>query len=550
MRTSSADSVLAAHARRLVRAPLSALSEEIRATLEAVGRRLGTDRIALWEVRPGERRLALLQQWARKGDAFSIASLSGDEYPWLFEEALAGRPVPFRSYASLPLEALRERRLLARHGPRSGVMLPIVVGDATVALIVLGLMRRERAWGRATLAFLDRAGVLLAGALVRQRAHEDWLGTESRLGAVLEAGPDGILLVRPGGQVEFANGRACSIFLRTARELCGDRVQHLLFASRDVARGPGHSSLDVLLASDEPLQLLARRSDGATIPVEVTVRELRAPGEAMFCCGLRDVSEEHRSGEEASRLREELAFMGRTAMLAEMGAGIAHELNQPLTAIVSNAETAQRLLGSASPRDPEVVREALRDVVSDALRAAEVIARMRDMLRRRNVEQVPVDVAAVLEGVARRFREEAVARAIRLTVEVGPALPPVLGDRVQIEQVAMNLVLNAFEALHAECGRARIVAIRARPADGGGVDVSVRDSGPGLGDEAMAHAFDPFYTTKQTGLGMGLAICRSIVEAHGGRLLARNNPEGGATFELHVPAAGGRAARADRRKQA
>jgi len=244
-------------------------------------------------------------------------------------------------------------------------------------------------------------------------------------------------------------------------------------------------------------------------------------------------------------------FMGRTAMLAEMGAGIAHELNQPLTAIVSNAETAQRLLRSPRGCDRDEVEEALRDVVNDALRAAEVIARMRDMLRRRNAERVPLDVGALLGGVARRFREEAVARAIRLSVEVAPGLPQVLADRVQIEQVAMNLVMNAFEALGEAKGPLRTVTIRARAAgDGAGVDMSVRDSGPGLDDEVLARAFDPFYTTKPTGLGMGLAICRSIVELHGGRLLARNNTEGGATFEFHLPATPPIAPGAGRRKHA
>jgi signal transduction histidine kinase len=451
------------HARRLARAPIADLGNAVGDLLEVVGRRLAADRVSLWELRSVEQRFVLLQQWARRGCALAIETLDAQDFPWLTAQAVAGRTVPFRSYMSLPLHALRERKLLARHGPRSGVMLPIVVGDATAATLVVGTMRRERAWGRSTLVLLERVGILLGAALLRRRAHEQRPGTESRLGGVLAA---------------------------------------------PAARAP--------------------------------LRRLGGPARA-------------RAREEAARLREELVFMGRTAMLAEMGAGIAHELNQPLTAIVSNAETAQRLLRSPRGCDRDEVEEALRDVVNDALRAAEVIARMRDMLRRRNAERVPLDVGALLGGVARRFREEAVSRAIRLSVEVAPGLPEVLGDRVQIEQVAMNLVMNAFEAVGEAKGPLRTVAIRARATgdgDGAGVDVSVRDSGPGLRDEVRARAFDPFYTTKPTGLGMGLAICRSIVEQHGGRLLARNNTEGGATFGFHLPAAPRAAPGARRRKHA
>ena len=388
----------------------------------------------------------------------------------------------------------------------------------------------------------------------RRRAHDASLEAEGRLGGLLEAGPDGILLVHPSGRIELANGRATTLFLRTRAELRAARLQDLFAPVPDEPRLLRRGPIEALLASDGPLQLAARRGDGATLSVEVTLRELRTPGEELFCCVIRDASDERRVREEAARLRNELAFMGRTAMLAEMGAGIAHELNQPLTAILSNAETAQRLVAAVQGPRAGDLGDALRDVVEDTRRAADVLARMRDMLRRREVAQIPIDVAALLAGVARRFREEAVARSIRLTLELAPGLPLVLGDPVQLEQVAMNLVLNAFEAMgeggDAGAGAPRAIVLRARPTEPEGVDVSVRDSGPGLDDEALARAFEAFFTTKPRGLGMGLAISRSIVEAHGGRLLARNNTDRGATFQFHLPAAQRGAAAARTREPA
>ncbi|HET8541132.1 MAG TPA: ATP-binding protein [Anaeromyxobacter sp.] len=520
-----------------MQAPFAELQAAVSATLAAVGRRVRADRVTLWDPRWGERRLALIHQWSRPGCAAPVTSLAPEQIPWLMQEMGEGRSVGFRSIAELPREAACERKLFARHGPRSAWFVPLVVGDATLAVLVAGSVRADRAWGGATRALLEGAAVALAAALVRLRAHEASLETDAHLSGVLEAGQDGFLLVHRSGRVQVANGRATAIFLRTRQDLCAARVQDLLAPVQDVP-ARGRSTIEALLMSDAPVPLVARRGDGSALPVEVTVRELRTPGEPLLCCAVRDVSEDRRAREETLRLRNEIAFMGRTAMLAEMGSGIAHELNQPLTAILSNAETAQRLLPAGPARETDELRETLQDVVNDTRRAADVLGRMREMLRRRDIERVPVDMGALLASVARRFREEAVARSIRISVEVAPALPAVVGDPVQLEQVATNLVLNAVEALGEPGGDApRTLAIRARPTDPEGIDVSVRDSGPGLDDDALAHAFEAFYTTKPHGLGMGLRISRWIVEAHGGRLLARNNDDRGATFEFHLPSA-------------
>ncbi len=547
--TGAAEGLLEDRARRLIRAPISELNAEIGAALEEIGVQVRADRVSLWDPRWGERRMALLHQWARPGCELGLGSLTQGELPWLVEQTLAGRRVAFRSCAALPAEAVRERRMFARHGPRSAAILPVVVGDQTIAALVAGTLRRERAWGPAVLAFLERAALGLATALVRARAHEASLETEGHLGGVLEAGQEGFLLVRPSGRVEVANGRATEIFHRTRQELCGASVQDL-FAPAQGAPSRGRTTVDALFASDRPLELTARRGDGSSAPVEVTLRELRTPGEPLLCCAVRDVTEERHAHDETVRLRNEIAFIGRTAMLAEMGSGIAHELNQPLTAILSNAETAQRLLSGRGGAALDDVRETLADVVADTRRAAEVLGRMREMLRRKDIERVPVDVAALLERVGDRFREEAVVRSIRISVEVAPRLPAVMGDPVQLEQVATNLVLNAMEAMGDPDGAPRAIVLRARPTEPEGIDVSVRDTGPGLGDEALAHAFEAFFTTKSSGLGMGLRISRWIVEAHGGRLLARNNADRGATFEFHLPAAPHRAAAAPRGRSA
>ena len=236
---------------------------------------------------------------------------------------------------------------------------------------------------------------------------------------------------------------------------------------------------------------------------------------------------------ETRRLREQIAHAGRVSMLGELAASLAHELNQPLTAIYSNAQAAQRFLEHKPPALEEVAG-ALGDLDLDCRRAVDVLGRMRQMFRRQETERVPLSIGAVIEHVLMLLREDAVARDVNVAVDVAPDLPPVNGDRVQLEQVLMNLLVNAFEAVTGLAGP-REVTVRASARDGS-VQLAVLDSGRGITRGDLERIFDPFFTRKSNGMGMGLAICRTIVEAHGGRISARSKTRGGSAFELSLPA--------------
>jgi len=216
-----------------------------------------------------------------------------------------------------------------------------------------------------------------------------------------------------------------------------------------------------------------------------------------------------------------------------MAAALAHELNQPLTAILSNAHAGERYLTRAEPPLDEI-REILQDVVGDARRAGEVIQRLRSLLRKEETRFLPLDVNQVTREVAALLRTDAVLRDLVIDVDLAPDLPSVRGDRVQIQQVLLNLLLNGMEAVGSH-GEGRRVVIRTLQADGA-VCVSVRDQGPGIPGDMLSRIFETFYTTKPDGMGMGLAISHSIVEAHGGRIWAENNPDRGATFWFTLPA--------------
>jgi len=247
----------------------------------------------------------------------------------------------------------------------------------------------------------------------------------------------------------------------------------------------------------------------------------------------QDITAEQRSRLEAERLRRDLTHVGRVTTMGEMAAALAHELNQPLTAILSNAHAGERYLTQAAPPLGEI-REILQDVAGDARRAAEVIQRLRSLLRKEETRFLPLDVNQVIREIAAFVHTDAILRKLIIDLNLAPDLPPVRGDRVQLQQVLLNLVLNGMEAMAQQAGGRRIVVETARAAEA--VAVSVRDQGPGIPGDKLSRIFETFYTTKRDGMGMGLAISRSIVEAHGGQLWAENNPDRGATFAFTLPA--------------
>ena len=221
--------------------------------------------------------------------------------------------------------------------------------------------------------------------------------------------------------------------------------------------------------------------------------------------------------------------------MGQLASTLAHELNQPLGAILRNAEAAELFLQDPSP-DLDELRAILADIRKDDHRAGEVIDRMRAMMKQRQAEQCRLDLNLLAGEVIALVQPDADKRRVRLALDIDPALPPVLGDRVQLQQVLINLLLNAFDALDDNLSERPLVTVWARPV-GATVEVAVRDNGQGIAADKIPHVFEPFFSSKPNGLGMGLAISRDIIEAHGGRLWAKNNEAGGATFTISLPAA-------------
>ncbi len=249
-----------------------------------------------------------------------------------------------------------------------------------------------------------------------------------------------------------------------------------------------------------------------------------------------DISERKQAEAELNERRAELAHLSRVTMLGELSGSLAHELNQPLTAILSNAQAAQRYLEIETPNLAEV-REILVDIVSEDERAGEVIRRLRLLLKKGEVQQQALDANEVAREVLKLVRSDLVNQGVTVETQFAPDLGPICGDRVQLQQVLLNLVMNACDAMAGNDPGRRRLTLRTRAEGGAGLRIEVSDIGRGLPEGGAERAFERFFTTKSHGLGLGLSICRTIINAHDGHLGAANNPQGGATFHCTLPLA-------------
>lgn len=341
------------------------------------------------------------------------------------------------------------------------------------------------------------------------------------------------------GRVDYVNPHFLTLTGYSSGEVLGQPFFERFLPDED--QGRGRREFQELLEKQGfphyESRLLVRT--GQELLIRWSVVALRDPvGNAVGALGIgEDLTARQRAQDELEQHRQELAHVSRVSTMGELSASLAHELNQPLTAILSNAQAALRLLAT-DPPDVGEVREILKDIVEDDNRAGQVIRQMRALVRKEPPAFSPLDLAAVIGDVVLLLQGDASLRNCRVSLDFSAGLPRVRGDRVQVQQVAVNLLLNAFDAMK-ECPPAeRQLVVRAGRDGASLVKVSVSDHGPGLQGEEPDRIFEPFYTTKADGLGMGLAISRSIVEAHGGRLWAETGKGRGATFCFTLPTSG------------
>ena len=366
-------------------------------------------------------------------------------------------------------------------------------------------------------------------ALIEARAFSE---------AVLETAAEAVITIGASGAIETFNRAAQQMFGYSVAEVQGKnvkmlmqglfRVEHDKYITRYLETNEAH----IIGLSRETT---AQRKDGSEFPIHLAVSEVRDRRERKFVGLIRDISLQRAAENEARQHREQLAHADRLYMLGEMATGIAHEINQPLTAISLFAAAGNRLFSAGSQdRLPEIFDK----LNQHAQRASAVIERMQTMARRQESVKEIVDCNALVEEAAELAEAEARIRDMTIEVVTGNELPSVLVDTVQIEQVVLNLLRNGMEAMRSvDCRDGNSIRLQTRFCDDGDVEVAVIDKGCGVSEEVAKDIFTPFSTTKESGMGMGLSISRAIVIAHGGQLDFYNNDTGGATFFFTLPVA-------------
>lgn len=366
-------------------------------------------------------------------------------------------------------------------------------------------------------------------ALVHETQERTRMENQFRL--VVESAPNAMLIVDRQGRVLLMN-QQITRSLGYATENVMGQSWSMLFPSRfkKLVDDRLHQffSSATLGWSQDKTQWCARRNDGSEIPVEIELTPISNQFEPMALATLIDQSQ-RRKAEEAQR---DLVHASRLAVLSEFTASLAHEINQPLAAILSNAEAGEMLLGSASPPLDEI-RRILVDIRQDDLRASDVIRKLRALFRRDALERQSIKIRQVVDDVVTLLRSESQRRGVEVVVNSISEDSLVLGDPIHLQQILLNLMANAMEAMVEIKGHRRLtISIHEQ---GESVVVSVADSGPGIPADVMPKLFERFFSTKPDGMGMGLAITRSLVEEHGGRLWAENQAGGGAKFCFRLP---------------
>jgi PAS domain S-box-containing protein len=368
----------------------------------------------------------------------------------------------------------------------------------------------------------------------RTRSDQALRNSEERFSLVFRFSPQAIQIIRQrDARILEVNDTWEAVFGYGREEAISQTAADLgMFIS------PAHRErLLGLLDDGRPVrdyELELRTRSGEVRQVTLDAERVDVGGEPCYLTFVRDVTERRQAEAEAQEQRLQVAHLSRVAMLGELSGALAHELNQPLTAILANARAAQRLMAQERP-DLGEVREILGEIADADRRAGEVIARLRAFLHKGEMQLGPVDLNEVVCEVLTLTHSDLIRRRVTVdTTGLSPELPGVLADRVQMQQVLLNLLLNACDAILPD-GLDRRVTIATAAGPDGTVELSLADRGTGIPPEEMQHIFEPFFTSKADGLGLGLSICRSIVMGHEGRLWADNNGDGGATFHLRLP---------------
>ncbi len=578
---------------RFIDWPVGRIDEAINLGLQQIVETLEIDRSTLSNVDPNTGQFHSTHSWAAAGFTPVARTVSSRTYPWALSRYRAGKPVVFSCLDEMPPDAMLDRQSYASLGLRAHVGMPVMVAGEFVAVLGLGSLRSERRWGEDLVARMRLLADIFGSALARKRAQDriDQLLQFERLLADLSASLLGSAADDLGAAVqdalsavatlqsvdnaalwEIAPASAASVAMGRSqasgaspplRQLGAAEVPWVLqqvvagkVVHSTTAEGlPPAASADIAalcLAGVNSFLVLPLRGKDAVIGAlwlcsgdkerlwhDETAARLMLFGTMLLNALAQRSAEKNaqRATAETTRTRERLAHLARVEAVGAMTAAVAHEVNQPLMAITNYTLAGRRRLDGDGPIDRAKIRELLEKIAGQTARASQVLDHLRTMVKRREAHEVEIDLSHLLEKSLRLIEMEARMKDIRVETDIALDLPRALGDEIQVQQVILNLASNAMDAMVAAPAGDRELRIDVTPSDDNAISICVVDHGPGIVAEDGQRVFEPFFTTKGTGLGIGLSICRQIVEAHGGKLWHEPHAGGGTVFRFTLPAA-------------
>ncbi len=448
------------------------------------------------------------------------------------------RPITYELFLSLLEPQDRDRvdraiRAAAAGGGNLDVSFKVTIASGRVQWIRArgGLVKDEAGTARHLGGiFLDVGELKLIEEALRTR--------ESHLRSILDTVPDAMIVIDGRGIIQFFSTAAERLFGYTEHEAIGQNVSTLM-PEPDRSRHDGYIARYRSTGERHIIGIgrivTGKRKDGTTFPMHLSVGEMRSGGQLYFTGFVRDLTEHQQTQARLQELQSELVHISRLSAMGEMASALAHELNQPLAAISNYMKGSRRLLAGSQDPNAAKIESAMDRAAEQALRAGQIIRRLRDFVSRGESEKRVESLSKLLEEAGALGLAGAREQNVQLRFNLNPDADLVLADRVQIQQVLVNLFRNALEAM-AQSERRELIAANSRSGDDM-IEIEISDTGPGFPEDVMPNLFQTFFTTKETGMGVGLSISRSIIEAHGGRMWAENNAAGGATFRFTLPAA-------------
>jgi len=522
-------------------ATLDQLDQRIGDSLRRVVMFLDVDRGSLWQRVQDSALLSATHVWQAPAAPAPRILFDLQAFPYFRTRVEAGEIVAFTSPAELPPNATAELAEVKRIGVRSFAAIPLRASDRLQGVLVFVGLRAERRWPAPIRQQLRTLAEPFATALIRTQSAAAVESSVAMAGAVLAALPGETAIIDTVGTIVQTNdawataprtSAAAQLALKMGAnylDACGNSID----MPPDIARTLCTSLHSILRGERTEFAIeypTSRRGEDRWF--EVRARRLACFGGGAAVMHF-DVTA-RRQAEAAAQLNlGQIAHLDRVAAMGQLASSIAHELNQPLAGILANAQAASLLL-SDSQLDLQELRACLADIVSDDRRATEVIRRMRTLLKKTESVRIPLALNDLAANTIRLVANDALLNGVVIDFLPAPALPIAYGDLVQIQQVILNLLTNAITAAARGDAATRKITVWTSATSGPHVELGVHDSGHGIAESDLGRIFEPFFTTKPDGLGMGLAISHTIVEAHGGRLLVENDPAGGATFRVYL----------------